>query len=69
MKTRRVFKPARLPNGDVKCRMCGEPADWWEDWEHHGDKRFCSWPYCDNHAEPEQGRPGITWRPVRRRNR
>ncbi|MEU1353902.1 hypothetical protein ABZ410_08350 [Streptomyces cinnamoneus] len=69
MRTRRVFKPSRLPNGDIACRTCGEPATWWEDWERYGDPRFCSWPYCDEHAKPDEDDPATTWRPVRRRNR
>jgi hypothetical protein len=46
---------------------CGRPATLWVDIERYGDKRFVSWPHCDEHAERWEEDENVTTRPLKRK--
>lgn len=45
---------------------CGKPATRWLDIERFGDKRYVSWPYCDEDGELLLKDEGVTTRPLRK---
>lgn len=45
---------------------CGRPATLWLDFEKYGDKRFVSWPHCEECAKSWLDDEGVTSRPLKR---
>lgn len=47
---------------------CGKPATRWIDIERFGERKFVSWPYCDDHGNWLLASPdgSVTTRPLER---